>query len=354
MFGYARAVSELRWRAIGDPSGDVATGGQGVLFDEGLGVVRRAAHGAFAGLEVSEVLAKRVLNRVPAGSRMPFRWTINPYRGCSHACRYCFARPSHTWLGLGAGEDFERRLVVKVNAPEVLARELSAPSWRGEEVALGTNTDPYQPIEGRYRLTRRILAVLAAAGNPFSIVTKSTLILGDLPTLVEAGSAGRARVSFSIGTLDEAVWRETEPSTPHPRRRVEALRRLAQAGVPVGVLMAPVLPGLSDRPEQLRAVVEAVVEAGACWVGTELLHLRPGVAELWREWLTEAHPELVADYASAYGRRAYLPERRRRSHRDEVAAMVAEARRRQDAVGRDSPQSARLAPPSTTTAAPFT
>lgn len=321
-------MAKLRWRAIGDSGTNTETGGQGILFDEAYGVVRRASHGTFAGLEVSEVLAKSVLNRVPPTSRMPFRWTVNPYRGCSHACRYCFARPSHTWLGLGAGEDFERRLVVKVNAPEVLARELRSPAWQREEVALGTNTDPYQPIEGRYRLTRRILHVLATAENPFSIVTKSTLVVGDLSTLAEAGRAGRARVSFSIGTLDEAVWRETEPGTPHPQRRIEAIARLAEAGVPVGVLVAPVLPGLSDRPEQLRAVVEAAVDAGARWVGTELLHLRPGVAELWHAWLAEAHPELMAAYASWYGTRSCLPERRRQQHRDHVHAMATEARRR--------------------------
>jgi len=320
-------VGKLRWRAIGESGACSGTSPeQGVLFDESLGVVRRASHGAFQGLEVTEVRAKRVLNRVPATSRMPFRWTINPYRGCSHACRYCFARPSHTWLGLDAGEDFERRLVVKVNAPEVLEVELRSPTWRGEEIAMGTNTDPYQPIEGRYRLTRRILDVLGAHENPVSIVTKSTLIVGDLPRLAEAARAGRIRVSFSIGTLDEEVWRATEPGTPHPRRRLEALSRLHRAGVPVGVLMAPVLPGLSDRPEQLRAVVEAAVDAGADWLGTELLHLRPGVAELWHVWLQDAHPELVASYDEWFGARAYLPERRRRAHRDQVAQMVADAR----------------------------
>src|SRR4051812_27829713 len=169
-------------------------------------------------LEFLPVLARTILNRVPDGSRAPTRWTINAYRGCSHACTYCFARPTHEYLGLNGAEDFEQRIVVKLNAVEVLRAELARPSWSGEHIAMGTNTDPYQQCEGRYRLTRGIVEALAAAGNPFSILTKSTMILRDVDVLAAAAQRGEARANLSIGTLDEDVWRLTEPGTPPPWR----------------------------------------------------------------------------------------------------------------------------------------
>ncbi|HYJ60698.1 MAG TPA: radical SAM protein [Actinomycetota bacterium] len=253
----------------------------------------------FRGIECIEVEARSVINRVP-GHAMPFDWTINPYRGCSHACVYCFARPTHTYLDMDAGRDFETKIVVKVNAPDVLRRELAAPRWKGERIAMGTGTDPYQRAEGRYRLMRGIVQALIDHRNPFSILTKGTLITRDLDLLVAASEVTEVSAAFSIGTMDDAVWRSTEPGTPGPRARMDAVRTLTAAGIPTGVLMAPVLPGISDAPDQLRAVVEAALEAGATHVSPILLHLRPGVGEEFLPWLREHHPDLVARYEHLY------------------------------------------------------
>src|SRR3954462_11332631 len=236
-------------------------------------------------MESPPATARRIINEVPAASRMPFQFTINAYRGCSHACTYCFARPTHEYLGMDAGRDFERRIVVKINAAERVRAELAHPAWRGDHIAMGTNTDPYQRCEGKYRLTRGIVEVLAGNANPFSILTKSTLILRDLDVLTEAAQRADVRANFSIGTLDEEVWRMSEPGTPHPKQRVEAVRKLNEAGIPTGVLVAPVLPGLSDRPEQLEAVVKACVDAGATTISPIVLHLRRGVREQYMPWL---------------------------------------------------------------------
>jgi DNA repair photolyase len=253
----------------------------------------------FRSIECIEVEARSVINHVPKGP-MPFSWTINPYRGCTHACVYCFARPTHTYLEMDAGRDFETKIVVKVNAPEVLRRELAAPRWKGEPIAMGTGTDPYQRVEGRYRLTRGIIRALIDHRNPFSILTKGTLITRDLDLLVAAREVADISAAFSIGTLDEDVWRSTEPGTPSPRARIEALRTLADAGIPTGVLMAPILPGISDRPDQMRAVVEAALDAGATHVSPIMLHLRPGVREEFLPWLREHHPDLVGRYRTMY------------------------------------------------------
>jgi DNA repair photolyase len=241
----------------------------------------------------------------------------------------CFARPTHDYLGLNIGEDFDRRIVVKVNAVERVRAELAGPRWRGEPIAMGTNTDPYQRAEGKYRLTRGIVDALVSAGNPFSILTKSTLVLGDLDRLAEGADRTSVRTNLSIGTLDETVWRTSEPGTPHPRQRVAAVARLNQAGVPCGVLIAPVLPGLSDHPDQLEAVVEACVEAGAVSISTNALHLRPGVRQHYLAWLEETYPELVGSYVDRYGRSSYLPGSEQRRLGALVARLVeaAEARR---------------------------
>src|SRR5205807_10168114 len=182
---------------------------------------------------------------IPKASLLPFRWTINAYRGCSHACSFCFARPTHEYLDMNAGEDFERKIVVKVNAVERLKAELSPAKWAGDHIAMGTNTDPYQRCEGKYHLTRGIVETLAEHANPFSILTKSTLILRDLDVLTEAAQRADVRANFSIGTLDEEVWRTSEPGTPHPSKRGEAVATLTEAGIPPGVPAAPVPPGLS-------------------------------------------------------------------------------------------------------------
>jgi DNA repair photolyase len=277
----------------------------------------------FRGIEFIETEAKSVINKVP-GNFLPFNWTINPYRGCSHACSYCFARPTHTYMDMNAGRDFETKIVVKVNAPQVLRRQLGGKAWKGEHIAMGTGTDPYQRAEGRYRLMRGIIRALIDYRNPFSILTKGTLILRDLDLLVEAAKVADVGTAFSIGTVDEDVWRTTEPGTPHPRRRMEAVAALNDAGIPCGILMAPILPGISDRPEQMRAVVEAAIEAGATHVSPIMLHLRPGVREEFMPWLEEHHPDLVRRYRLMYTN-AYGPAAERRAIGARVGRLIDEA-----------------------------
>jgi DNA repair photolyase len=284
----------------------------------------------FRGIECIEVEAHSVINKV-RGSYVPFDWTINPYRGCVHACVYCFARPTHTYLDMNAGRDFETKVVVKVNAPEVLGRELAAKRWKGEHIAMGTNTDPYQRIEGRYRLMRGIIEALIDHRNPFSILTKGTLITRDVDLLVRAADHAPVSAAFSIGTLDEEVWRATEPGTPSPRARIEALRALVDAGIPTGVLMAPILPGISDRPEQLRAVVEAALDAGASHVSPIMLHLRPGVREEFMPWLEQAYPDLMDRYQQLY-RTPYGPKAERETISRHVHALIDGTPRRRDAL----------------------
>ncbi len=286
-------------------------------------VVRTFDTPEFDGITFYEVEAKSILNRVPAASRMPFEWTINVYRGCSHACFYCFARPTHNYLNFDAGRDFETKVVVKVNAAEVLRRELRRPSWGGAHVAMGTNTDPYQRCEGRYRLTRGVLEVLRDFANPCSILTKSPLLLRDLDLFSELVGVGFS-ASLSIGTLDEEVWRRSEPGTPHPKARIAAVKALVEAGVPCGVLVAPVLPGISDSPAQLRAVVDAAAAAGATHISPITLHLRRGVKEEFMPWLEREYPELVADYQRMYTG-ANAPERVQRRIAERVHAAKATA-----------------------------
>jgi len=274
-------------------------------------------------MEFLHVQARRIINEVTGGGEdryLPFRFTINAYRGCSHACTYCFARPTHAYLGLDIGADFDQRIVVKVNAVERLRAELHPRRWGGHLIAMGTNTDPYQRCEGKYRLTRDIVATLSEAGNPFSILTKSTLVLRDLDLLVDAARRTDVRVNLSVGTLDEDVWQVTEPATPHPRQRLQAVARLNAAGVRCGVLIAPVIPGLSDGPEQLAEVARACVEAGAVSVSTVVLHLRTGVKEHFLAELGRTHPLLRDRYRALY-QGAYVAKDERRR----VGALVHEA-----------------------------
>jgi DNA repair photolyase len=265
-----------------------------------------------------EVHARSVLNRVPEKSRMPFRWTINPYRGCSHACRYCFARPTHKYLDFNAGRDFEREIVVKVNAAEVLRAELARPSWKQEHVALGTNTDPYQWVESRYRLMEGIWEALRDAANPCSVLTKSPLLLRDLPLMLEIAQRASFSACLSIPTLDEKAWRATEPHTPSPRARFEAVAELNRAGIPTGVLIAPLMPGINDSPRQVEALLELAAEAGATNVGGVALHLRGEVRQVFMDWLRSARPDLVPRYKELYRRGAYAPQ----SERERLARMV--------------------------------
>lgn len=265
-----------------------------------------------------EVRARSALNRVPDASRMPFRWTINPYRGCSHACVYCFARPTHRYLDFDAGRDFEREIVVKVNVPEVLRVELARPSWRGEHVALGTNTDPYQWVEGRYRLMPGIWEAMRDAGNPCSVLTKSPLLLRDLPLMKQIAQRTEFTASLSIPTLDERAWRATEPHTPNPRARLEAVAELNRQGIPTGVLIAPLMPGINDAPEQVDPLLELAAEAGAVSVGGIALHLRRDVRKVFMDWLRAMRPDLVPRYERLYARGAYAP----REERARLSALV--------------------------------
>lgn len=291
-------MSKFRWITADAP------GRRPALFD--AVVERRAGRGAYRGLEFLHVESRSLINRVPPG-RFPFEYTINAYRGCSHACTYCFARPTHDYLGLGIAEDFDTKIVVKINAPEVLRRETEPGRWAGLPIAMGTNTDPYQPAEGKYKLTRGIIAVLAERRNPFSILTKSPLVLRDLDLLAEAARTTEISVNFSVGTLDPDVWSHSEPGTAHPRKRLEAVRRLNERGVPSGVLMAPVLPGLSDRPDQIEAVIEGAAAAGAKFITGILLHLRGPLKEHYFRWLEAEYPHLIRFYRHTYGKRSYAP-----------------------------------------------
>ena len=260
-----------------------------------------------------EVRAKSILNHVPKASQMPFRWTINPYRGCTHSCVYCFARPTHTYLDFDAGRDFEREIVVKVNAPELVRAELARPSWQGEHVALGTNTDPYQWVEGRYRLMPGIWEAMRDAGNPCSILTKSPLLLRDLEVMKQIASRTEFSAALSVPTVDERAWRATEPHTPNPLARLEAVAELTRAGIKTGVLVAPLMPGINDSPEQVARILELAREAGASYVTGIALHLRGEVKGLFLEWLRANRPDLIPTYQSLYKRGAYMPlEERRR------------------------------------------
>ncbi|HXF97592.1 MAG TPA: radical SAM protein, partial [Gaiellaceae bacterium] len=238
---------------------------------------------------------------------MPFRWSLNPYMGCAHRCTFCYVRHFEQRADRPGDDRYGRSIRVKTNVAEVLARELARPGWRREEVAVGTATDPYQPAEGRFRLTRACLVELARARTPFSLVTRGPLAVRDADVLQEASRRAPVRVHFSIPTLDERVWRTTEPGTAPPQSRLEAVRRLAAAGIHVGVGIAPILPGLSDDPARLAAVVRAAREAGARSVWAGVVHLRPGTREHFLEALARDWPEEVARYEALFAGRAYLP-----------------------------------------------
>lgn len=287
-------------------------------------VVRRFDTPGFKDMTFYEIRARSIISRVPAASRMPFEWTINPYRGCSHACTYCFARNTHTYLDLDSGHDFDTKVVVKVNAPELLRRELAAARWGGQHIAMGTNVDCYQRAEGRYGLMRGILTALRDYANPFSILTKGTLITRDLDLLRQAATVTSVGISFSVGFVDPGVWRSAEPGTPSPRRRLEAVRQFAEAGFDVTVLMAPILPGLTDTDESIDATVAAIAGAGAAKVVPLTLHLRPGAREWYAAWLARTRPDLVPRYRSLYGRGSYAPK----DYQREIGARVNIAARR--------------------------
>lgn len=271
--------------------------------------------------EYREEACRSALNRVKG---MPFAWSLNPYTGCVHRCTFCYVRAFELRADRPAGDRYGRSIRVKVNVAEVLARELARPSWSGEQIAIGAATDPYQPAEGRYRLTRACIEVLARARSPFGIITRGPLIVRDVDVLQEAARRTDVSVMFSVPTLDPEVWRTTEPGTAPPRQRLRALAALVDAGVNASVGMAPILPGISNRPEQLADVVKAVRAAGATSVWANLLYLKPGTKEHFLEALARDWPEELERYEQLYERRAYLPRAEVDPVREQVRALARE------------------------------
>ena len=264
---------------------------------------------------------KAALNRVKG---MMFRWSLNPYMGCVHRCTFCYVRAYELRADRPSDHRYGRSIRVKTNIAEVLRCELARPSWEPEAVAIGAATDPYQPAEGRYRLTRSCIEALRDASNPFNIITRGPLIVRDVDVLVEAARRADASVTFSVPTLDDEIWRRTEPGTAHPRQRLRALKTLVDAGIRASVGMAPILPGISDKPELLEQVVREAREAGACGVWANLLHLRPGTREHFLDCLAEDYPEQLPAYERLYARRAYL----KADETKPVRALVAELTRK--------------------------
>jgi DNA repair photolyase len=266
---------------------------------------------------------KSALNRVTG---MPFGWSLNPYMGCAHRCTFCYVRAFERRADRPSDDRYGSSIRVKTNVAEVLRCELARPTWSGEPIAIGAATDPYQPAEGRYRLTRACLEVLRDAAQEFSVITRGPLIVRDAELLAEASQRADVTVTFSVPTLDHDVWRTTEPGTSPPRQRLRALRVLVDHGVRASVGMAPLLPGLSDRPEQLREVVVAAREAGACGVWANVLYLKPGTREHFLRCLERDWPELLPEYERLYASRAYLPQKASAPARAEVRRLASELR----------------------------
>jgi len=267
------------------------------------------------GVNFHEVRARSGLNRVPAG-RYGFGWTINPYRGCTHACTFCFARRTHTYLDLNAGRDFEREIVVKVNLPELVRAELARESWKRELVALGTNTDPYQWVESRYRMMPAILEALEEAGTPVTVLTKSPLVMRDVEIFARMAKRLPVSVNLSVPTLDEDAWRATEPHTPSPAARLDAVAELRRRGIDSGVLIAPLMPGINDSPDQVQPIIDRARKADATFLGGVALHLRDEVKEVFFAWLEAKRPDLLKRYEGLYRGRAYMrPEQRKQATR---------------------------------------
>jgi DNA repair photolyase len=289
--------------------------GQGVNLDDGAlpglartGFVRSVRTPQFDGITFHEVLCKSAINKIPDGAMQPFRHTINGYRGCSHACRYCFARPTHEYLEFDAGMDFDTQIVVKTNLVEVLRRELQRPSWGRETVALGTNTDPYQRAEGRYELMPGIISALAESGTPLSILTKGTLLRRDLALIADAARQVPISLAVSLAVGDAALHRDVEPGTPSPHARLALIAAIRGAGLDCHVMVAPVLPYLTDSVEQLDLLLGQIAAAGATGVTVFGLHLRGSTRGWFMQWLARSHPDLVGRYRELYRRGAYLPQ----------------------------------------------
>jgi DNA repair photolyase len=300
--------------------------GQRVRQDDGalpglerIGFVRSVRTPQFDGITFHEVLCKSALNKVPGAAALPFEYTVNGYRGCSHACRYCFARPTHEYLDLNCGNDFDTQVVVKTNIVEVLRRELARRSWRRETVALGTNTDPYQRAEGRYALMPGIIGALANSGTPMSILTKGTLLRRDLPLIADAADQVPVSVSVSLAIGDPELHKQIEPGTPGPQARLGLIAAIREAGLDCHVMVAPVLPHLTDSTAHLDALLHQIAAAGASGVTVFGLHLRGSTRGWFMSWLSAAYPHLVGAYRELFARGAYLPQ----SYRDGLRARAA-------------------------------
>ena len=273
----------------------VKEGGVAALPD----AVRRADEAIY-----QEIRCRSALNPVKG---MPFKWTLNPYRGCTHGCHYCFARRYQTQLELNTGDDFASVIFVKTNFVEILRRELAKPSWQGEMAALGTATDPYQPIEGTYRLTRGVLEALCDASSPVGIVTKGPMVVRDRDVLAALSARAHCSVHVSVPTVDEDAWRQLEPGTAHPLQRLRAVRELVEAGIDAGVLMAPIVPGISSQPDKLERTVKAIADSGARSVGAMVMHLEGGTRDHFMAFLGRSFPALVDRYEHLYASK-YAPK----------------------------------------------
>lgn len=303
---------------------------QGLGVDDGAlpglqrnGFVRSVRTPQFDGITFHEVLCKSAINKLPGDSMLPFRYTVNGYRGCSHACRYCFARPTHEYLELDSGADFDTQVVVKTNVADVLRRELARRSWRRETIALGTNTDPYQRAEGRYGLMPGIIAALTDSGTPFSILTKGTLLGRDLPLIAAAAQRVEVNIAVSLAVGDSELHRDVEPGTPTPNARLSLISAVRESGLPCHVMVAPVLPHLTDSVEQLDALLGRIAEAGATGVTVFGLHLRGSTRGWFMSWLQRSHPELLGEYQTLYRRSAYLPADYRVALQHRAAPLIA-------------------------------
>jgi DNA repair photolyase len=282
-------------------------------------LVRSVQTPEFAGITFHEVLAKSALNHVSGASKMmPFAWTINPYRGCSHACVYCFARPTHTYLELDAGKDFDQQIVVKVNVGEVLEREVAKKSWQHPSVALGTNTDPYQRAEGRYALMPSIIRALAGSGTPFSILTKGSLMRRDLDLIAEASRVVPVSLAMSIAVYDDELQQSIEPGTPSTKARLATVSAVREKGLDCQVFLMPILPLLTDTTEHLDHALGLAAAAGASSIVYSALHLKPGVKQWFLAWLSREHPELMPAYARLYAKGTYAPA----EYRDWLAERI--------------------------------
>ncbi|WP_434594729.1 Rv2578c family radical SAM protein [Brevibacterium sp. 1718] len=307
----------MRWNeasASTDPSTPVLFGTKGL--------VRSVQTPEFSGITFHEVLAKSALNRVPQSSSMPFSWTVNPYRGCSHACVYCFARNTHRYLDLDSGTDFDRQVVVKINIADVLAAEVARPTWKRDHVALGTNTDPYQRAEGRYSLMPGIISALAEQSTPMSILTKGTLLRRDLPLLARVAEDAPVEISMSIAVHDDALQQSLEPGTPTTKARLATVRAAAELGFAVTVFMMPIMPKLTDSRDHLESALRAIRDAGAARVVYGALHLRPGAREWFFEWLEHNRPELLPRYRRMYAGSSYASKEYRRWLSERINPLI--------------------------------